>query len=114
MSVGPNGDGWVPGADGWVWCGDGQQPKQAPPWPAPPWTGEESIMTLSLGDIGREMWESRERGFQAGVRAAIDAIARLDDKWSIATQNPATREFLQWCFAEARVAVWAAGSPDNR
>ncbi len=105
MGLGPNGDGWVPGADSWVWCGDGQQPVEAPPWPPDSLPDPKSFVTLSLGDIGREIWEARQRGYQAGIRDAIKAIEDVDDKWSVTTQNADTRAFFQWCMREAREAV---------
>lgn len=46
------------------------------------------------------------RGCKAAYKAALDdvleAMVRLDDKWSIATQNANTRELMQWCFREYR------------
>lgn len=46
------------------------------------------------------------RGCKASYKAAIDhvleAMVRIDDKWSIATQHADTRELMQWCFREYR------------
>lgn len=49
------------------------------------------------------------RGCKAAYAAALSdaatAVMRVDDRWSIVTQNADTRELMQWCFREYRKAI---------
>jgi hypothetical protein len=53
-----------------------------------------------------ETWaEARSIIINETLDKAVKAIMRRDDMWSITTQHAPTRDFLQWCFREARDAV---------